>query len=238
MTRGWTCAEDQLLRELVAKHQSQWPIIAGHFRSRKPSEVKSRWNNRIGYSTTKGSFTIEEDNIIRERATAPGGPNWIEIASLLKGRAPKQCRERWHNRLNPDVIHRPWTEEEDLIIFAAVQDSGTKWSLISKSLRGRTDNDVKNRYNSSLLGRTGRDALNQKVLLPSTARKYRQTSTTRKPAAYATSIRSPLLPQPSVSPPPAPKDQSKGRQPPSARTDLGFDELEPWNEGLEVLDMH
>jgi hypothetical protein len=62
----------------------------------------------------------------------------------------KQCRERWFNHLAPSVKKGEWTVEEDMRIMAAVQQHGTKWSVIVKELPGRSDNAIKNRYYSAV----------------------------------------------------------------------------------------
>jgi myb proto-oncogene protein len=46
-----------------------------------------------------------------------GARNWSEISKMLPGRIGKQCRERWHNHLNPDIRKEKWTEEEDDLII-------------------------------------------------------------------------------------------------------------------------
>ena len=47
-----------------------------------------------------------------------GAKKWNFIAKKLKGgRLGKQCRERWHNHLNPDIVKQKWSEEEDKIIL-------------------------------------------------------------------------------------------------------------------------
>jgi hypothetical protein len=68
----------------------------------------------------------------------------------MPGRAGKQCRERWHNHLCPNVIKSDWTEEEQWRLFLSHKLNGNKWTQISAVLQGRSDNSIKNHWNSKM----------------------------------------------------------------------------------------
>ena len=140
-----------MIREAVARYGSNdWTKVCQKLRSQHitPQLCEERWENVLRDQTVKGPWSEEEDAILRSLVEKFGPKKWSTIASYINGRIGKQCRERWLNHLSPAVSKDVWTEEEDEILINAQIQMGNKWSYISKLLPGRSENAVKNRYNS------------------------------------------------------------------------------------------
>ncbi|KAK9164516.1 hypothetical protein Syun_005418 [Stephania yunnanensis] len=101
--------------------------------------------------TNKGAWTKEEDDRLIAHIRAHGEGCWRSLpkaAGLL--RCGKSCRLRWINYLRPDLKRGNFTEDEDELIIKLHSLLGNKWSLIAGRLPGRTDNEIKNYWNTHI----------------------------------------------------------------------------------------
>ena len=101
---------------------------------------------------TRRLWTGEEDHFLKTLVASHGtdDSSWEQISALMKQaghrKAPKQCRDRWVNHLDPSLIRNDWRTEDNVQLIELHQKLGSHWKSIAQKFPGRTDNSVKNQF--------------------------------------------------------------------------------------------
>ncbi|CAH9098680.1 unnamed protein product [Cuscuta europaea] len=103
----------------------------------------------------RGFWSAEEDVLLKKCVETHGEANWATI-STQSGlmRSGKSCRLRWKNYLRPNIKRGMMSPDEKDLIIRMHKLLGNRWSLIAGRLPGRTDNEVKNFWNTHLNNRS------------------------------------------------------------------------------------
>ena len=151
----WTKDEDTKLRAAVKEMSGKnWKRISELAFTGVRSDVQClhRWQKVLRPGLHKGPWSKEEDAIVLEVVNRSGGVNsvkWSAVANQVKGRLGKQVRERWYNHLDPMLKKGPWAPQEDVLLLQLQAKMGNRWCEIAKNITGRSENAVKNRWNSA-----------------------------------------------------------------------------------------
>ena len=132
--KDWKPEEDERLIEAVKSHGENWQAgvlvspssykrashrcdlrglgaVALHVGSgRNSNQCINRWSKTINPAIKRGKWIAEEDEALRQ-AVAACGPIWKNVCKRMNGRTDAQCRERWTNKLDPNLKFADWTPE-------------------------------------------------------------------------------------------------------------------------------
>lgn len=99
----------------------------------------------------KGPWTAAEDAILKEYVRKHGEGNWnaVQKNSGLQ-RCGKSCRLRWANHLRPNLKKGSFSPDEEMLILQLHAEFGNKWARMAHHLPGRTDNEIKNYWNTRI----------------------------------------------------------------------------------------
>ncbi|CAD8146516.1 unnamed protein product [Paramecium octaurelia] len=158
----WIVIRYCLVKDLSSLTPSEWRDIAKMILGRNAHQCRLKWEQKYKISLSEAPWTEEEDQLLQqvhEEFSRLGKENkWSQIAREIYKRSPnkifrqpKQCRERWINRLDPNICNEPWSKQQEIDLLKTILIRGKKWSELSALYgRVRTENSLKNKYNSLL----------------------------------------------------------------------------------------
>ncbi|XP_010546780.1 PREDICTED: transcription factor MYB86 [Tarenaya hassleriana] len=147
----------------------------------------------------KGLWSPEEDEKLLNHITRYGHGCWSSVPKLAGlQRCGKSCRLRWINYLRPDLKRGAFSREEENLIIELHAVLGNRWSQIATRLPGRTDNEIKNFWNSCLKKKLRRKGIDPVTHKPLNELQCNHSTDQQKQQARPESERSSLSGQPNL----------------------------------------
>ncbi|XP_064458669.1 snRNA-activating protein complex subunit 4-like isoform X1 [Ornithodoros turicata] len=153
----WSKQEDNALKALAKKKEGKdWDRIAQKMGAKWTAfQCCQRYHGKLTSRIKNGPFSPDEDKelllMITLCRTGDDIP-WSQVAYHMEGRTRTQLYYRWERALNPLLRRGKWSREEDVMLIAAVQAHGRRWTRVKDFLPGRTANQCRERYVNSFSG--------------------------------------------------------------------------------------
>ena len=124
-------------------------------------DEKPKWPKPKVGGNLRHKFSKQEDETLKRIVQQHGEGNWSLIASCMKNRTARQCRERYKNYLSPNIKNDPWTPEEELLLEKKYAELGPRWAKIALFFENRSDVNVKNHWTAMMNRQSREKMLNQ-----------------------------------------------------------------------------
>jgi len=118
------CPSDLLEKYKVLDEQSEMQLSRPELSKESQSKLSKESQSKL--LLRKIPWTEQEDNLVVRLVQKYGAQKWTFIAQHLPDRIGKQCRERWHNHLNPNINKKQWSADEQWILFLCHRLNGNK----------------------------------------------------------------------------------------------------------------
>lgn len=119
--------------------------------NRSDKDVEIIWRNKVRPGLNRDQWNVAEDKKLKLAAQSNDERDWFTISQSVPGRLPYQCLTRYQRSLNPALLHRKWTKEEDESLREAVKKHGvSNWQYVAAELQGRTGQQCLHRYTKAL----------------------------------------------------------------------------------------
>ena len=148
-TSPWTALEDAALIATVHEHGEVWARMAIEIPNRNNDQCSQRWTKSLRPGLVRGKWSPEEDAKLLEALAAQHGSinvDWPQVALNIQGRIPKQCKERFWLKLDPELKYDEWSADEDALLLASFDKYNGRWAHMAIALPRRRASALKVRF--------------------------------------------------------------------------------------------
>lgn len=169
-SKEWSELEDEKLSDLINNFgKRNWKEISSHFRNKGRKDCYLRWRKVLSKNKQflekeklhklkvkmqrNNSWSMKDDKVILKWVSTVGVKNWTKCSKLFNGKSPKECKERWFNKLyfenigiNNDINLDIWTKKDEFLIALFIKKFGTCWSKFQNFFPQKSATQIKNKF--------------------------------------------------------------------------------------------